>query len=1057
MVEVPIAKALLTPTATFVAKKLINRVLPPADVKELQRLCSVQLQKALDEALEPFPNAADMYRVHLYDRLATVLDDAALKLTGVESVTPQVLVAAAEADEAADWSTFGLPDEDGEFRVLDFRPILEQFQNDLRPALHVEVLRAKSSLKHLADSLNFGALEEGLDELRGTVLALAPHGTTRDLDDAWSRARNSANVRLAERRVRADTRISVPTTQESEWAAWTREPGWRALVLEWLKKLADGVPDVTSDLAGEVTEMVQEVSRPGQTFSQMCMAVDVDLLRKVESRVNKFQNDPQSPRGIGGVGYAARWVRKQVERPTFKNCFAVTGSFGSGTSHFLTSVFAKAETGGDIAVLVAPKPGQTFGAAACAALGESFGRDVRTLGDVAALTSAKYADSTIYLCVEDVDRYIGDSLRLDELMETIDASTATPGLRWCLTANLDSYYRVIGKSGNLWARYGVATDVDAVADGTAIGGWRNLDALNAKHSLGLRVLEELASEEQADIETIRANLKEFKGEQSAFANPLPALLRLRALQQNKTVRPLTDPQDPAFIELYWDYLLDQRNLVEQPADAGHSEYVTARTVGIITERLMALPPAPSEAYVPNVTLFPAPAGTEDVDPEANARLRWMGLLRDQLLAPDQVRDRTVVNADLGFLPFWGLRLGERLLEEFEAGDEQDHPALLEWRDRAIGVDEVAKSACQFALGIAAEQGTPKSKDLWRTWHYGEDSPRVAFLLAAAAAPPEYNTFAARWVGSRRYRPITRREMFLFLRLVGSARNADWGADERLRAVKPHWSRIGELGLAPYAQHVVQRVLRTPGLLTANNYVDTCRALVGSEEAGVADVAARVIVQRGIRGLFGLEQMPKVAVEVFKGVSEGPTRTRSQRPGDRRRDDYRPELGTKGCFPHLFSEHLLDYLFSQDRPSDVLRDMADVGWWSIGRPKERGEQSVHRMLAILVEMGANAKFGYTAHDNGPDDDYVAVVDDIINGDLLYENSEKRRLTVALYLIKHSSRTYGRWNLEIAEQLHPSMRALDARRGLEREEVGHLRELMERNGLVPGQRRDQHRRR
>jgi hypothetical protein len=1057
VVEIAIAKMLLAPTATFFGRKLMNKVLPAADVKELQRLCAVQLYKALEEALEPFPNAPEEHRLNLYDRLATVLNDATLKFTGVENASAPALVAAAEANESADWSTFGLPDESGDLRVLDFRPILERFMTDLRPALQVEVRRAKSPLKHLADSLNFATLEDGVDELRGTLASLLPFGTTSDLDEAWSRAGNGAQVLLAERRVRSGTRMWVPTTQESEWVAWTREPGWRVSVLDGLRKLVDGVSDAAPDLSDDVEHMVDKVSRPGQTFSQMCAAVDVDLLRKVERRVNKLQNDPQSPRGLGGVGYAARWLRKQVDSPSFKNCFAITGTFGSGTSHFLTSVLEKAEAAGDIAVFVAPTPGQTFGAAACAAIGYAFGRDVRSLGDVAALTSGDYAHKAIYLCVEDVDRYIGDSLRLDELMEAIDVSTATSGLRWCLTANLDSYYRVIGRSGNLWLRYSVATDDDAVADGTAIGGWRNLDTLNAKHSLGLRILEQLAAEDHADIETIRANLAEFKGEQSAFANPLPALLRHRSLEQGKSDRPLTDPQDPAFIDLYWDYLLDQRNLAEQPADAGHSEYVTSQTVGVITDRLLAQPPAPSEAFVPNVTLFPAPEATGEVDLDATARLRWMGLLRDQLIGPGQVRDRSVVNADLGFLPFWGMRVGERLLEEYEAGDEQKRPALLVWRDRAVAVDEVAKSACQFALGIAAEQATPKSKDLWRTWHHGEESPRVAFLLAAAAAPAEYNAFATSWVGSRGYRPETRREMFLFLRLVGSARNPEWGADTRLRALAPHWSRIGVLGLTPYAQHVVQRILRTPGLLTGDNYIETCRALLGCEDAGVADVAARVTVQRGIR-VFGLKQMPKVAVAVFTAVSESPTRTRGQRPGDRRRDDYRPELGTKGCFPHLFSEHLLEYLFSQDKPSEVLRDMADVGWWTIGRPKQRGgEQSIHRLLAILIEIGAAVKFGYTAHENGPDDDYVAVVDDIINGDLLYENSEPRRLTVALYLIKHSSRTYSSWNLDIAEQLHNSLRAIDAKRGLPGSEVGHLRELLHANGLASGQRRDRPRRR
>ena len=157
---------------------------------------------------------------------------------------------------------------------------------------------------------------------------------------------------------------------------------------------------------------------------------------------------------------------------------------------------------------------------------------------------------------------------LNDLLELIEASTAVEGIRWCLAANLDNLSAALSTNRPyFWATYGVVAQKKANTAGSTIDGWTDLDALNASDSLGLRLLDKLATGERHDLQTMLAHKQAFDSEAAAYANPLPAWMRYEAMASEPGNRAVTDPQDPGFIRAYWSFLKLRHLKPETPAQA----------------------------------------------------------------------------------------------------------------------------------------------------------------------------------------------------------------------------------------------------------------------------------------------------------------------------------------------------------------------------------------------------------------------------------------------------------------------------------------------------------
>jgi hypothetical protein len=246
-------------------------------------------------------------------------------------------------------------------------------------------------------------------------------------------------------------------------------------------------------------------------------------------------------------------------------------------------------------------------------------------------------------------------------------------------------------------------------------------------------------------------------------------------------------------------------------------------------------------------------------------------------------------------------------------------------------------------------------------------------------------------------------------------------------------------LGPYAAYAVQRILNTPDAVTEGNYVRVFQALLGCDQAYVAKVAARLMVKIGF-DLVG-DELPALTLKVFAKVSV--------RPGKGGANQGAPtaqELGLTSPHGRTFVQRYVTYFvreyFSRNfpTPAHAVRTLAGLEWWSSDRI------GIHETLAEDMDRALNLAYGYTTHHRRPDDAYVAVVDELIRGRLHRNGETRKRLKIALYVIKHSAPTGESWDVVVDELLHAHLRTLWATRAFPHDMRPKLRKIMIANDLV-----------
>lgn len=1029
-IELVVAKALLGPALGYAGKKAAKWVLGRADENKLLELCSSALGEALDEALEPYSPVQKSEREHLLGLLEVALRNATSSVGGMSTFglgESQQVVEGSHESQTLDWKTFGLY-RDELFHRLDEVGILEEFLSALPSRIRDEARRGDSPLANLAHQLNYGELIRSLDSIRRAVESSAAVGTAQSVADARTRAlerqRGVVAARLADD-------LTRPHYLESglmhQWLEWSATDNWSADVIEGLLEVVSALNGVADDLARLLeVEAAKTVAHP-PTYSSLRLALSRLPLDEASTAIS----EADTLAGVEKVQRESalrrlRWLNQQVAQPRFHHTFNVAGSLGSGTSRFLTRIAEAVDGSNDQVLFVSTGPGESFTNAILRQLSESFGLDFRDIRDTHVLLSDANGDSRrLDFLVEDVDQQVGDETGLNDLLDLIEASTAVPGIRWCLGANLDDLNAVLPSSRPyVWATYGFAPKEEADAGAGAIGGWFNLDTLNASRGLGLRLLQQLVAEERPDLRTMLEHRQEFGSEAAAYANPLPAWMRYEAMALGLNSRPVSDPQDPDFIRQYWTFL-KQRHLRPNPRSRAEAEQAEVElTVTTLARRLHTS----GQPSVPLYTAGDANAPWTTLEPGPSAALRRMGLLRLSYQGDPEV-EALVLAAVPVFAPFWGYRIGRLIVTGKSTGG--DAPASLDhdlrsWYQRANHGEALAEAVCQFTLGALAEEGEDqRGQAIWQEWKADIYSPRVPFLMAGAAAPDQFSQFAVQLVTKPRYKPLTKRETFVMMRLVAKASSPDWKADQRLKVLSTQREAVMDHGLHTYASHATQAVLLVPELVERANFVNTCDALMGCERTGTAQIAAKLVADHGIRLFDSREELVRYAIKFLQRVSKPPAdgaqtrKPKSKKKGGGPTKSANPLTLTSpdgNTFPQRFIDSLLDRLVNRWDAAETVRMLARFGWWTARR------QQIDGHIAFHMSQQLNLAFGRTVHRTGPDEAYVGVVEDLLKGTLLAHAHYQERFLIVMYLVKHSVPTYGRWYLEVDRSLHPALLTL-----------------------------------
>lgn len=1011
-----IVKVIVSPVVGHSLKRATPLLLGKRDERELQALCSRALGDALDEALDLDEPLEPGERDHLVWLLEEGLRHATSARADGTEFGPSglaTLIEGAHASGLLDWSTFGLF-RDEEFYRLDEVAIYEDFLSDLAISLHQAAKRSDSALANLSVQL-------GMEELSDRIRALsAATDTAPDAEAARKRALDWQRGVVAARK-RSDPKplpyIDVGLTER--WRTWRERRDWSAQVIEALESVSKGLEGVDDEFVRAVEVEIAKATETTITYSALhltLMELPLDAMTPAMPPGDTARQRQPRNKALKSL----QWLKGQRDRPHFNQTFNLAGSFGSGVSRFLTTAAEAITESGDLFVFIRIPAGRSVFDQVSKEIFASCGIAISDIREAKVLLEGP-EQRRLYLLLDDLDQQVSNEDVLLELQGLIEDSTAVPGIRWCLGANLDGLDSVLSASQPyFWEWHGYAPSGEEDHRGDSLRGWIDVDTLNAGTAVGLRVLEQLAHDEKADLGTMIRHRETFASEAVTFATPLSARIRHEAMLRGNPHRAVSDPHDPDFIRQYWQHLKDY-HVAQGPIT--RSQVAEATLEFAVTHLARRLSSSPR----PSAPLFeagqPEDASTSP-DSEGITALRRMALVQIRSEGDPEV-EPIVLAAVPVFAPFWGYRIGRLFEADFREAARNDSPRpalpLEPWFARANLGEPLAEAVCQFTLGGLAQEGTDIGLRVWKAWEKDKTAPRVPLLMAGTSAPEEFRRVAVQLVTRRRYEPLSKRETFMMMRLVAREPSAMWKADGRLVLFRDNRRAIVSYGLHTYATYLTEKILQTGGRVQRDNFVNTCMALMGCDETDTAELAARLVVNNGKRVFQSSQQQAKYLMKFLRRISKSVGDPQDRQSGRASRPPVRNKVVDSAgwisdrTFPRRLIDAFLAEVLSGRTAADEVRMLATAGFWS-------GEsQGIDEDIEFYMGQQLNLAYGRTAH-RGLDDSYIEIVHDLMSGAVLEHSSSEKRHTIAMYLIKHSVPTYGRWEVRVPEKLHPALRVL-----------------------------------
>ena len=376
-------------------------------------------------------------------------------------------------------------------------------------------------------------------------------------------------------------------------------------------------------------------------------------------------------------------------------------------------------------------------------------------------------------------------------------------------------------------------------------GWLDLDAINAREQVGLKLLERVPGNtnraDLADLGEIRHDAAHFDYEARLLCNPLPAWLRLEVSDED-TPAGLVNVYLTRFVSAYWERR--KATLAFTPDQAAELELV----VTLLALRLAA---APGSA----VRLDELLADAQRV-PQLTREL----VLRDVgVLASGGIIERRSVGDVLVGLPveelwpkqevFWGYRIAQVLLGQVadtEKAASHIFGVLRPWGLRAAAGDWIAEAVTEFGLALLPWRGPQAlvTRSVWELWYQDAGLASHPLWLAGVTIPGFAQRRIRDWLKHSPPEVISKRELFLLLRLLSLAACHEWPAQQRLEVIRPHYRLIGDSGLGIYLAYAASTILQRSDLTRAKDFTQVVAALVGSEQSGTAAILAGTAIQTG---------------------------------------------------------------------------------------------------------------------------------------------------------------------------------------------------------------------
>jgi len=770
------AKALVGPVVGAGAKRAKTWFIGDSGLNELINVSEQALDAALDVALAPYPNQVDReYRTHL----RFVLEKAIGLIAAPETLFPVTsdpalrrerlrrLVDEAHASQDLDWSTFQIT-VDGAVIRLDETQILLGFLTELPTRISAHARQHDSPLHEFSTEGHMVEILRLLLQMQSDVtLVLTRTSNTPDWADAGPRAIELQRGYLNRRKLVEDHR--TPYVEPSAIDAWEtakRRRDWPAEILSELRRLRSEMHNYVKDAARLVPlGGFDGATTAAATYSALQALrldpIEAALLEESSRRQKKkpaprdpFDEDPVDDRKLGRTLARVRELKAQAKKPTFEVAMGLVGGFGSGRSALLTHIGEQLSADEKYFVFLDLRDPANVESALLTHAGRLFGGAFAAIQDLEKFLSSD-GDRVLHVLLDDFDVACDRHPQLvPELAGLIDHATAARRLVFAAAFDESNTDKVlIGTDPYFWTRYGYLPDSLHDRPGT---GWWDLGRSNLEEHLGLRILAAANPSEARDVEQMITDSETFAIETTALASPLAAWLRTEARERTEpAATPVTDVNQTEFVAAYWRRLKTLRLASSRP-----TETIDA----CVTELARAFgDPVVTKLAVDDL-VSPKSDGGNGLTPDDLSLLISAGLL---LRHDGDVEVGQSAMVEPRFAPLWGYRIARPLLfdADTDGGWAIFEKKLRGWQDRARTGESLGEAVCQFTLALLESSGHRSSTQVWRDWAGGNRTPKAPLLLAAVGASPETQRVVIDQLDDKRFKPRTKREMFLLLRFV----------------------------------------------------------------------------------------------------------------------------------------------------------------------------------------------------------------------------------------------------------------------------------------------------
>lgn len=245
-------------------------------------------------------------------------------------------------------------------------------------------------------------------------------------------------------------------------------------------------------------------------------------------------------------------LKEMLENPSFHKCFLLLGSLGAGKTHFVYSLVDDTLKNKNSLLILYLRPiyeVQRIENLIMSCIAGIVNINFRNLSDV--MSFMKKSNTKLVIVIEDFHKWLElDPLFQDKLVDFIALHTCIHTLYWIISIQ-DTYYDKVAMENKFWDKYGFKYRREYLKGESMpfIGSWINLDDLNYKDQLGLKLIFKVLKKNQFDIEQFRKRLQSQTLKN--ITNPFIAWLLLD-LRNQIALDNMFNLTYIEFVEYFWD-------------------------------------------------------------------------------------------------------------------------------------------------------------------------------------------------------------------------------------------------------------------------------------------------------------------------------------------------------------------------------------------------------------------------------------------------------------------------------------------------------------------------